>query len=155
MKDEQGKHEVEPFRCERPCFGCDIHKSPSCYQTNVDKLAKAMLSQFETCCEGRKGSFKVVAHSYGAAITFDALKNLECDPSARAKNFKVDRLLTLTPLPPFLLHDAVTSNSCEHTRPLPSNEVAGSTPATATFENIVRKPFKVLSGRKFTVGLDT
>ncbi len=110
LKDRKIRHVVTNFNYKQPWFpGLCANKKRDCYRTNVEKLADAMLKQFAECCRAGKTAFKVVAHSYGAAITYDALKKLDQDPEAASIGFRVDRLVTLAPAP-LSLYRVVPSN---------------------------------------------
>lgn len=110
LNDREIRHVVANFNYEQPWFpGLCANKKRDCYRTNVEKLADAMLKQFKECCRDGKVAFKVVAHSYGAAISYDALKKLDQDPEAENIGFRVDRLVTLAPAP-LSLYRVVPSN---------------------------------------------
>ncbi len=110
LKDRKIRHVVTNFNYKQPWFpGLCANKKRDCYRTNVEKLADAMLKQFAECCRAGKTAFKVIAHSYGAAITYDALKKLDQDPEAASIGFRVDRLVTLAPAP-LSLYRVVPSN---------------------------------------------
>lgn len=100
LKDRKNRHAVVNFKYNQPWLpGLCTNRKRDCYRANVDKLADAMLKQFAECCKDSNVTFKVVAHSYGAAITFDAIKKLDRDPEAVNIGFRVDRLVTLSPAP--------------------------------------------------------
>jgi len=110
LKDHKSRHSVKNFEYKQPWLpGLCTNRKRDCYRTNVDKLANAMLKQFAECCKDGKVAFKIVAHSYGAAITYDALKKLDQDPEAATIGFRVDRLVTLSPAP-LTLYRVVPSN---------------------------------------------
>ncbi len=110
LKGHKGRHSVKNFEYKQPWLpGICTNRKGICYQTNVAKLADAMLKQFAKCCKDGKAAFKIVAHSYGAAITYDALKKLDQDPEAATIGLRVDRLVTLSPAP-LTLYRVVPAN---------------------------------------------
>ena len=109
VKDNK-RQRVKNFYYNQPWFpGLCSNRMGKCYQTNVRNLSEALLKEFETCCKNRKVDFKVVAHSYGVAITYDALKMLDQEPHARNIGFRVSRLVTLSP-PLLILYYTWPSN---------------------------------------------
>ena len=109
VKDNK-RQRVKNFYYNQPWFpGLCSNRMGKCYQTNVRNLSEALLKEFETCCKEGKMDFKVVAHSYGVAITYDALKKLDQEPNAKNIGFRVSRLLTLSP-PPLILYYGWPSN---------------------------------------------
>jgi hypothetical protein len=104
------RQRVTKFNYNQPWFpGICSNRMGNCYQTNVRNLSAALLKEFESCCHDGDVDFKVVAHSYGVAITYDALKKLDQEPHAINIGFRVSRLLTLSP-PPLILYYAWPSN---------------------------------------------
>jgi len=109
VKDNK-RQRVKNFYYNQPWFpGLCSNRMGKCYQTNVRNLSEALLKEFETCCKNRNVDFKVVAHSYGVAITYDALKMLDQEPHARNMGFRVSRLVTLSP-PLLILYYVWPSN---------------------------------------------
>ena len=107
---ENKRQRVKNFYYNQPWFpGLCSTRLGKCYQTNVRNLSAALLREFERCCKEGKVDFKVVAHSYGVAITYDALKKLDQEPNAKNIGFRVSRLLTLSP-PPLILYYRWPSN---------------------------------------------